>query len=344
MDRLGPRAGMAAAAVVALAALVLCVFGGEAAWRAWLGAAFLCISLPIGALGMIMIMRLVPGAWAKQTSPLLEAEAALAPLGAAAFVPVLFASSALYHGVGEHKTAFREAWLSQPFFIARTLAWILILFALARLLVRRPAAPRAVSCVGLILFLLFGTFAATDWVQALDPDFNSSGFGLYVISLQMLTAYAAAVCFGVSHAEQVAHPGWQGGLLLMLLLMWAYFAYMPYFISWSGDVPSSAVWYLRRGQSVWAWLAWLVAATRFGPAFLLLFTKVRNSRRWLARLAGLVVAGSVPEVAWLVLPAPPSGAPAELSTGALFIAAVLGVGGLFAFLMRPAFAWIESAA
>ncbi|HEY3800866.1 MAG TPA: hypothetical protein VGL58_21135 [Caulobacteraceae bacterium] len=329
------------AAAVLLAVLVACAIVGGAAWRAWLGAAFLVISLPVGALGLIMTMRLVPGAWAREASPILEAETLLAPVGALTLLPVLVALPALYGWVREPQTtAFRAAWLTPAGFVAVTVAWLVILFALAALLARRPDAPRAVSCVGLILFLVFGTFAATDWVQSLDAAFNSSGFGLYIICLQILLALSSAIVFGLARPEGLPRQGILGGLLLTVLLLWGYLDFMPFFISWSADVPAAAVWYLRRGAGVWGDVAWLVAACRFVPAFLLLFRGVRNNRRWLLGVSAAVTAGAVPEVAWLVLPAPPGGAPADAGTGLLFIGAVAGIGGLCAALLQPARAWV----
>lgn len=337
----GWRVVGAAGAIVLLGALVVGALAGGAAWRGWLGAAFLAISLPVGALGLIMTMRLISGVWARETSPILEAEALLAPLGALTLVPVLAALPVLYRWVHEpQRTAFRAAWLTPGAFVGVTLAWLALIFALTALLARRPKAPRAISCVGLILFMIFGTFAATAWLQSLDPDFNSSGFGLYVISLQMLLALAVAIVIGLSRPEGLPRPGILGGVLLTVLLLWGYFIFMPFFISWSADVPAAAVWYLRRGRGVWGDLAWLVAATRFIPAFLLLFRTVRNDRRWLLAVASVVAAGSVPEVAWLVLPSPPGGLSADPATAAVFILAVTGISALSAALLHPARAWI----
>jgi hypothetical protein len=332
--------GLAGAAAV-LAALAGCALVGGAAWRAWLGAAFLVVSLPIGAFPLIMMMRLIPGAWGRETSPLLEAETLLTPLGALALIPVLVAMPSLYRWVQEPQaTAFRAAWLSPWAFVTLTVAWLVILSGLAALLVRRPTAPRAVSCVGLVLFMIGDTFAATDWVQSLDPDFNSSGFGLYVVCWQVLLALSAAIVVGLAPAQSLPRQGILGGLLLTVLIMWGYFSFMPFFINWSGNEPAEAVWYLRRGAGVWGDLAWLVAATRFVPAFLLLFRTVRNDRRWLLAVAAVVALGSAPEAAWLVLPSPPGGAATTGTCGVLFAIGVAGFTALCAALMLPALAWV----
>jgi len=334
---------LAAGLGASVVALGLCAATGGAAWRAWLAAAFLGVAVSAGATGMVMTMRLVPGIWAREVSPWLEAEALIFPIGALAIVPVLLMLPAIYPWTHETQaTVFRAAWLSRPLFVVCTIAWLGSLGGLAFLLARQPAAPRAVSCIGLILFLVLGTFAATDWMQSLDPAFNSSGFGLYAICLQMLTGFAAALALALADGAPLARPGVMGGLLLTLLLLWAYFAFMPFFIIWSGNAPSGAAWYLRRSRGVWAALAWTTAACRFGPLFLLLFDAVRRSRRWLLALALVVLAGDLPEVAWLVLPAAPGAAPADSVAAGLFLLAALGLDATMWGASRRVASWRES--
>lgn len=93
-----------------------------------------------------------------------------------------------------------------------------------------------------------------------------------------------------------------GALFLTLLLSWAYFDFMQYFILWSGNLPARADWFLRRSGGVWSVLVLIVIILRLGPAFLLLFPPIRQSGRGLRLFAALTLAGSLAEVAWLVIP------------------------------------------
>jgi hypothetical protein len=337
-ERARPRALVwpIAGAVCCLAALIVCVVVGHAAWRGWLAATVLCMSLPTGAIGLVMTMRLIPGAWARNAAPFLQQEALLLPIGAAALLPVLIWMGTIFTWVGQRQdTPFRAVWLTAPFFIARAVIWIAVMAGLWRLL-RRKDAPPAVSCVGLLLFLVLGTFAASDWVQSLDPAFNSSGFGLEVISFEMLTALALGLVIGLISPAPMERQGAVGGLLLTLLLFWAYLAFMPYFITWSGDVPAAAVWYLKRGRGIWAAVAILVALCRFVPMFLLLFTQVRNGRRWLLGVALALLVGSIPEAAWLTLPAAPGAPAADLWTVLTYLLALAGLGSFGWMRLRGA--------
>jgi hypothetical protein len=326
-----------AGAVACVAALVATALLPPAAWRAWLGAAFLWASIPIGALVILMIMRLAPGDWSEELGPFMAAQVLLLPLSALLIVPVLVETGALYAWTQEPATTpFRAAYLSQAGFIVRTVVWYLILFALAGLLVLRPGRSVPIACIGLVLTTVFGTVIATDWLLSLDADFASSGFGLYVLDIQMLTAFACMVIALTLSGRAIQRPGILGAVFLCLLLFWGYLAFTHYVIIWSGNLPPGVAWYQRRGGP-WSWAMWGVAATRIIPTFLLFFQAVRRNPRMLRWLSIAVVAGSVLEAGWLTLPA---AAPREDAADVvLFLVANVAMAALTAGLFVRAFAW-----
>lgn len=317
------RLAVAGGLGLALALAALALLGGGA-WRAWLGAAALWSSAPAGAVGLLLIMRFLPGGWVDELGPPLEAIAMFAPLAGLLLTPIVLGLDDLYPWAraagGE---GFRGMYLSAPLFVLRSLAW----FALLTWVAWRPPAtlsPVAAS-FALIAFPILGTWIAVDWLLSLDPEFASSGFGLYVLCLQVLSALALAIIC-VVRAGRVARLGLLGALLLTLLLLWAYFAFMPFFITWSDDLPAGVAWYQARGEGIWGIVAWGFTATRLGPAGLLLFGPVRRAPRTLVVLSSLVLAGSVLEIAWLALPGARPG-PGALDVG-VFGLAVAAVGAL----------------
>jgi len=324
----------AVACLIVLAAAALLDGGG---WRAWLGAAFLWASIPIGALAVLMIMRLTPGDWSEELGPFMEAQALLLPLGALLIAPVLVETARIYPWTAQPATtAFRASYLSAPMFIGRTVAWYVLLFALAFLLVLRQRRSTPTACIGLVLLPLLGDVIATDWLLSLDPQYASSGFGLYVLDIQMLSAFAVVVIALTLSARPVLRPGIIGGVLLTLLLFWSYLAFTHFVITWSDNLPPGVRWYQRRGGP-WAVVIWLAAATRIVPTFLLFFPSIRRSRRMLGALATAVVAGSMLECAWLVLPA---AAPAATAPDvALFVVANIAMGALSVGAFQRAFPW-----
>jgi hypothetical protein len=336
-DRAIPAWITPAAAAACVLALVATALLPAAAWRAWLGAAFLWASVPIGALALLMIMRLAPGDWSEELGPFMEAQVLILPLGALLILPVLAETGALYAWTHESQsTPFRAAYLSQAGFIARTVVWYAILITLAALLLQRPGRSVPVACIGLALVAVFGTFISTDWLLSLDADFASSGFGLYVLDIQMLTAFACMTIALTASGRTIQRPGVLGAVFLCLLLFWGYLAFTHYVITWSDNLPPGVAWYQRRGGP-WSLVMWVVAASRLIPTFLLFFQAIRRSPRMLRLLSLAVVAGSVLESGWLTLPAAaPSAGAADI---VLFLFANLAMAALTAGLFPRAFEW-----
>ncbi len=320
----------AALTVVAFAGVGL---SGGAAWRAWLGASYLMAGAPIGALALVMMLRIIPGKWGASLQGPSRGLAALTLPALAFLLPVLLRLDGIYPWVGAHQeTSFRAAYFTETGFALRSFVWGGVFAVLAWLAAVRQAGG-ALAAGGLIAFVLLDNVAATDWLMSLDPAFNSSGFGLWIIAQQMLTALALSVVAACAGRRSVDGLG---AVLLAALLIWLYLAFMHYMILWSGNLSPGAAWYQRRGHGVWWALIWVDTACRIVPAFLLFFSPLRRDRRTLGAIAVAAAAGSVLEIAWLVLPA--ADPAASGLGGGLYVLAVSGLGllGAGAFLwLRP---------
>jgi hypothetical protein len=272
-------------------------------WRAGLAAAVLWAGLPVGALAIAMMTRLIPGTWRDS----LVGPLALTPrvwlIAALAMAPVLFLPG-LFYGWVSHPDGggFRHVWLSPVFFSLRGLAWLGFLGFLAwRMADGKPRVITAV--VGLLILVPVSTVMADDWMMSLDPAFASSGFGLYVLAIQINVALALAVAAASRTKVSERALDVIGAVLLVSLVIWIYLGFMQYFITWSGDLPGGVGWYLRRGGA-WAPLVWAAIALKVGAGLPLIFNHVRRNPRVLGWLALIMGAGAVPELGWLVLPAP----------------------------------------
>jgi hypothetical protein len=324
-----------------LAGLLLCAAAlgvaaaTPSALAGWLAAFVFWAGLPIGALCLSLMMRLIPGAWRDELESRANAAMLLLPLSAAAAVPVLVALPALYPwaatGGGEEHRLYLTPW----FFILRTIAFFACTLVLALLLTRRGRTA-GLAAGGLILFVLIDTTIAVDWLMSLDPEFHSSGFGLYILSIQAATALAVLLLGRLVAGAPSEKTGILGGLLLTALLLWAYLAFMQYFIIWSDNLPASVAWYARRGDGPWWGVELAIGALGVGPILLLLFPPVRQSRGWLIALAGATLVGKTLETAWLVLPGSTGGVPA-LAVAALALAGLglLNLSGLARIAAAP---------
>ncbi|MGF7163332.1 hypothetical protein FHS85_004995 [Rhodoligotrophos appendicifer] len=306
-----------------LFALVLMLVSPKAAVAGWLSGFVLVGSIPMGGLVLTMMIRLIPGAWAADLAPDAEATLLSLPLAFLAALPLLWGLHALYPWAqAAPQKAFQAIYLTPLFFALRTVAFFLVTIALAYLLVSRRDWSVPLASGGLIAIVLIDTLIVTDWLMSLEPNFHSSGFGLYILSIQVTIALASLILFRLAQGRPPARTGILGALLLTAILVWAYLAFMQYFILWSGNLPDGVLWYQSRNEGIWTVTAYAIAILQLGPGFLLLFPPIRAGRWWVLMLAGSVLVSKCLEIAWLVFPA----VAAPLGTG--FLVMILTSAGL----------------
>ncbi|WP_395332071.1 hypothetical protein WBP06_03990 [Novosphingobium sp. BL-8H] len=322
-----------------LGAIACIVEAPRAGLTGWLAAAVLLQGIPVGGLILLAMMPLVKGQWEGQLRDSCEAAIGLWTLAIVAFVPVLLGIGAIYDWMSvTPATAFQRFWLSPVPFVLRTVLWFGALGVIARALVGGRAS-QGICALALIVLVLGGSLMAVDWLMSLDVDFHSSGFGLQVLALETCTAYATILLVRlVSRPEPGAQrfgasstaPAMLGALLLVFLLLWLYFQFMPYLITWSGNLPEGARWYAMRSTGQWPWLLALAGAFGGIPLLALLFTQVRKSPRALALACISVLAGKAIEFAWLAIPG--RGPVAGLS----FVFSTLALGAFSLSYLAPA--------
>lgn len=284
--------------VASMLALALVLVDTRAALGGWLVAAVWIGSIPIGALGLFMMMRMIPGPWRDELWVPTGRLMFLMPVAALAMVPVLVGVGRLYPWVDLPLHGYRAVYLSIWAFELRTVVFFAAAIAAAVLLPR--SVGQALAAGGIIALTLYDTTVVIDWLMTLDPSFHSSGFGLYGMSIQYAIAVSALIVIRLT-AGPAEHTNVLGALLITVLLTWAYLAFMQYLIIWSGNLPQGVAWFGKRGGG-WSVLEYLITICALAPLFLLFFPPVRTGRFWLIGLSLVVMFGKVLELAWLVLP------------------------------------------
>jgi hypothetical protein len=321
--------GLAACLLVLLALLE-----PQAVLSGWLAAFAFTASIPLGCICLAGMLQIIPGKWRDAIRPGTERGLALLPFLVPAVLPVIAGTGWLYDWASDDTLeGFKAVYLTPFFFGFRSLLLLAVFSLLGLGLVHQSTAGQPLAIITLIVFALFDGVLAVDWLMSLETDFHSSGFGLYIMSLQVLTAFSAIVLVSTQSTEK-AMIAILGALFLSVQLLWPYFAFMQYFIIWSGDSPQLAGWYLMRGHGVWAVVERTFVALHLASAFVLLFPPLRRSRRWLrgTAIASLVAAGL--EYVWLVLPS------LESAVLMAFFAFLLSLAGMVALatVLSPRFA------
>jgi hypothetical protein len=94
-----------------------------------------------------------------------------------------------------------------------------------------------------------------------------------------------------------------GRLLLAIVILWAYLAFVELLIVWQSNLPNEARWYAPRLAGGWGALAAAVAIMRFFlPFFFLLSASVQTSATSMRLVSSLLIIGACGDNLWLVGP------------------------------------------
>ena len=290
-------------------------------------------AIPIGALAVLFTSYLVRGGWTRDLHLPLSGAALTIPIMAVLFSPVLVGLKQVYPWAAGpiDLPAFKAAYLTSWFFILRAMLYFAIWTALAIWAVRaygRDAATKRAASVGLIVWALVASWSGIDWLESVEPHFHSSIYGLLVISFDLLAglAFGMAALLGFKRSQTMSNASY-AGVLLSVLLLWAYLHAMQYIIIWTGNIPEEVVWYLERLDGGWGVALWALFIGQFIlPFFFLLSSDIRASTTALLVLAGATLALRYLEAAVLILP------PLGVGNAALLLdlpAAALAIGGSF---------------
>ena len=302
-------------------------------FRAWLVGFLLCTGLTLGSLGWTMLHHLTGGQWGLVSRRVWEASTRTLPIIALMFLPVLLGMPAIFHwtdsALVEASPVLQQKapYLNVTFFIIRAVVyfafWMLCIVLLNRwsegqdrgTVATTPADLvrfRKVSAPGLLFLVLTVTFAATDWIMSLEPEWYSTIFGLLIVVGQGLTtvAFTIVVLSMLSESRPLAgvvaakHFHDLGKFMLTFVMLWAYLSFSQFLIIWSGNLPEEIPWYLKRMQGIWGALAIALIVGHFAVPFLLLLSRsLKRNRRTLARIAVFVIVMRLVDYIWLVAPA-----------------------------------------
>ena len=243
-----------------LAAAVLLVVGGATGIFTHLPNAYLCgwlvlVSLPLGALPVLMALELTGARDAGLAAPLRLILACL-PILALLFVPLLinlrgaytWQACVLSHCPTQHYEGLGARWFTPGFFALRRVGYLVVWIALS-LYFLRPAlttpSRRALAAIGLMLHLVLGSLAAFDWFMSLDEGLVSSNYGVLVMAAQCAFAVTTALLMSLSGSRTT--PDRNLVLALLVVIGVAAFAqFVEYLVVWSANLPKEIAWYQER--------------------------------------------------------------------------------------------------
>jgi hypothetical protein len=344
--------------------------------RSYLVGFFLVTGVSVGSLAWLCLGHMTGGAWAVTSRRLFEAATRCIPLCAVLFIPVAVSLFVHDHGpghagghavsvyewsdpaarAGDEALQHKSVYLNIPFFIVRAVVYFAIWFGMALILSRWSAAqdktadPRIrrrmqdISGPGILLFGLTVTFAAIDWGMSLEPHWFSTIYGLIIMAGWGLSALAFMIAVAtylgsrepMSHAYQPLHFHDWGKLLLALVMLYAYFSFSQFLITWAGNLPEEIPFYLRRLRGGWQFVGLSIILFHFALPFVLLLSRGRKrAPRSLRRIALLMIFMRVVDLVFFFAPSVHQGGEPDWHASDLarsflpMFAMALGLGGIW---------------
>jgi hypothetical protein len=299
-------------------------------FRAYLVGWVFCVGIALGSLSLAMLHHLSGGAWGLVVRRQLEAATRTLPWLLVATLPLFYGLRHIYAWASPEKVRVdpiliaKSPYLNSGFFIVRTLGYFAIALILTYLLNRmsrdqdRTADPtlvrsmRVVSGPGLVIYCLAITFAAVDWLMSVEAHWSSTMYGFYLIASQALSAltFNIVIAYYMSRREPMErvfekkHFHDYGKLFFAINMLWTYFCYSQFLITWSGNLPEEIFWYRHRISGGWGFVALAVVLLHFAlPYALLLSRDIKRRPKLLASIAVWMLVMRLVDLFWQVEPA-----------------------------------------
>lgn len=280
----------------------------------------LALAGPVG----LAFLHLSGGRWARSLEVVPRALFAALPAAAGTGLVLVGGVHSLYEW--SHATAVasdeilaaKSTYLNTPFFAARLVVFFALWWVAGRAVLRAseeasgdtPAERRRRLRAGAVFLMVFAptwSLASIDWMQSLEPHWFSAIYALVTLAGLALAGIAACIVLvaALDHRDEVAPGQWGdlGALLLALSLFWGYIWYSQYLLVWYTNLPEETPWYVARLAPGWGLLTKVACVLCSAlPFVLLLFRRLRRSRRALVRIAAMVLVGRVVDLTVLVGP------------------------------------------
>jgi len=286
----------------------------------WLG-------LTLGSMGIVMLQYLTAGAWGIMTRRTLESASRTLPLCALLFIPIAlgipwlsdWAHSDLVKN--EYVLRHRHIYMNPSMFIGRAIlyfvVWGIFIYFLNKWSLQQDEKGglekrlARLSAPGLLIYVLTITFATVDWAESLENNWFSTIWGFLFVAREGLAAFAFVIIVMalLSRREPLAsrfkpaHLHDLGKLLLVFVMLWAYFEFSQLVVIWSGNLTNEIPWYLHRFATSWGWLGVMLIVLEFMVPFLMLLSRpLKRNVAALCSVVGLIIFMRWVDLMWIVMP------------------------------------------
>ncbi|TLD70228.1 hypothetical protein FEM03_13665 [Phragmitibacter flavus] len=222
-----------------------------------------------------------------------------------------------------HLLVAKFGYLNMPFWTARAIFYFVVLGALAVFLRRwsiqqdtdgkfsHTFRSRSFCCLLLLPYALTVTFAAVDWIMAMDYSWFSTMWGVYIfagcawssmaVTIITLTYLRSNGYLGKVVTEEHYHL--MGKLLFAFTVFWAYIAFSQFFLIWYANITEETRFYLTRNTGGWWFVSNLLVWGHFAATFVVLLSAGRKKKPVLMSwICVWILFMHVVDIYWLIMP------------------------------------------
>jgi len=329
--------------------------------RAYLVGMWLWFGAGAGCLVILMTQYLTGGAWGVVIRRPLEAGAKTLYVTCFLFLPLLIFREQIYWwttpaGLADKVIQAKSLYLNVPFLWIRWAIYTAFLcFFTMRLTswskeedetksTAVSAKLETLSAPGVLIFFILMTFCAVDYLMTLEPYWYSTVYGFMIVIGWVLTALSIVIATltmlekaePMDHALTRKHYHDLGKLLFAMVMMWTYLNFSQLIITWSGNLPSEIIWYIKRWNGGWEVVALILLFGHFVLPFCMLLSQTaKRSSKFIFAVAVYIIAVHAIDVYSLVEPNFTNVKDPHFYLSWMDLVAPLGFGGLwFAMYFR----------
>jgi hypothetical protein len=324
-----------------------------------------CLAIALGAMWFVLVHHITNAGWGIVVRRIAENVMGTFPLLALLFIPIaLFGVDELFHwaeyeqqladGTVQDVDLILEGklpFLNKSFFLIRAAVYLAIWSGIALYFRRSSVAQdetgdhatsrrlRTFAAPGLILFALTSTFAAFDWLMALEPHWFSTVFGIYFFAGCIISIYAFLSVSSILLQKSglmkdvITSEHYQdlGKMMFAFVVFWTYIAFSQFMLIWYANLPEETFWFEERWTGSWKAFTIFLGFGHFAvPFFFLMSRHIKRNR--LALLAGglWMLMIELADMYWLIFPSLHNhGEHPGVNFNIMSLTAVIGIFGLF---------------
>lgn len=318
------------------------------------------LSMTLGALWFVTIHHLVGAKWSTTVRRVAELTMGSFPLLLVLFLPTLFAvlkgDDGLFLWVSHermesnHLLHGKIAFLNPTFFVIRVAIYFAVWIGFARFFASNSRAQdltgdvlltakmRKFAPLAIILFALTTTFAALDFLMALEPEWFSTIFGVYFFAGCALSFFCSTIVITMLAQEKgrlqgivtAEHYHDLGKWTFAFVFFWGYVAFSQFMLIWYANLPEETFWFRDRFEGSWISIAvFILLGHLLIPFGGLVSRHVKRNRAALAFWAVTLLLMHWVDLYWIAMPVlHEKGVEFHMFDASL----LLGIGAMFAGL------------